>query len=90
MTQQRTYPEGVTSWIDVEHPDLAVAREFYGGLFGWQMVEVGGGQYVVAQLDGRDVAGPSRPTARRPGTPTSPSTTRTRRRLAWPPRAGKS
>jgi predicted enzyme related to lactoylglutathione lyase len=57
MTQQRTYPEGVTSWIDVEHPDLAVAREFYGGLFGWQLVEVGGGQYVVAQLDGQDVAG---------------------------------
>jgi len=57
MTQQRTYPEGVTSWIDVEHPDLAVAREFYGGLFGWRFVEVGGGQYVVAQLDGQDVAG---------------------------------
>lgn len=57
MTQQRTYPEGVTSWIDVEHPDLAVAREFYGGLFGWQFVDAGGGAYVIAQLDGQDVAG---------------------------------
>ena len=56
-TQQRTYPEGVTSWIDVEHPDLAVAREFYGGLLGWQFVEAGGGAYVIAQLDGQDVAG---------------------------------
>ncbi|MFI0408273.1 VOC family protein [Actinomadura sp. 3N508] len=56
---QRTYPAGVTSWIDVEHPDLAAAREFYSGLFGWTFLRVGGGglQYVVAQLDGRDVAG---------------------------------
>lgn len=57
METQRTYPEGVTSWIDVEHPDLAVAREFYGGLLGWQFVEAGGGAYVVAQVDGQDVAG---------------------------------
>lgn len=57
MDIQRTYPDGVTSWIDVEHPDLEVAREFYGGLFGWQFVEAGGGAYVIAQLDGHDVAG---------------------------------
>lgn len=57
MDSQRTYPEGVTSWIDAEHPDLTVAREFYGGLLGWQFVEAGGGAYVIAQLDGQDVAG---------------------------------
>lgn len=56
-THQRTYPDGVTSWIDVEHPDLVVAREFYGGLFGWRFVEAGGRAHVVAQLDGQDVAG---------------------------------
>ena len=56
-TEQRTYPEGVTSWIDVEHQDLAAAREFYGGLLGWQFVEAGGGAYVIAQLGGQDVAG---------------------------------
>lgn len=56
---QRTYPEGVTSWIDVEHRDLAAAREFYGGLFGWTFHEVGDERtrYLVAQLDGQDVAG---------------------------------
>ena len=55
----RTYPEGVTSWIDVEHRDLAAARDFYGGVFGWTFVEVGGdrAQYVIARLDDRDVAG---------------------------------
>lgn len=64
MEIQRTYPAGVTSWIDVEHPDRLVAREFYGGLFGWQFVEAGGGQYLVAQLDGRDVAGLAEGTSR--------------------------
>jgi len=58
-TQQRTYPEGVPSWIDVEHSDLALACDFYEGLFGWQFVESegDGGRYVVARLDGQDVAG---------------------------------
>ena len=82
MTPQRTYPEGVTSWIDVAHADPAGAREFYGGLFGWQFVEAGpGGQYVVAQLDGLDVAGLAPASSGGPAwTPTSRSTTRTRRR----------
>lgn len=54
----RTYPEGVTSWIDVEQPDLAAARAFYSELFGWSFVESGGdAAYVIAQLDGQDVAG---------------------------------
>lgn len=53
----RTYPEGVTSWIDIEHADLAVGRDFYGELFGWEFRDVGDGRYVVAQVDGRDVAG---------------------------------
>ncbi|PUA81424.1 VOC family protein [Nocardioides currus] len=57
METQRTYPEGVTSWIDLEHPDPSVAQEFYGGLLGWRFVETGGGAYLIAQLDGQDVAG---------------------------------
>jgi predicted enzyme related to lactoylglutathione lyase len=56
-TQQRTYPGGVTSWIDLEQPDLATTQAFYGGLFGWDFEPVGGGQYVIARLRGRDVAG---------------------------------
>lgn len=60
-TQQRTYPAGITSWIDLEQTDLDATRSFYGGLFGWEFEEVGGGQYVIARLDGLDVAGLARP-----------------------------
>ena len=58
---QRTYPEGVPSWIDLEAPDLAAAQRFYGGLFGWTFEAAPGrradAEYVVARLDGRPVAG---------------------------------
>ncbi|GAA4424962.1 VOC family protein [Georgenia halophila] len=59
MSAIRTYPEGVTSWVDVVHRDLVGARDFYAGLFGWTYLEVGGRgkEYLVAQLDGQDVAG---------------------------------
>ncbi|WP_028659927.1 VOC family protein [Nocardioides insulae] len=61
MTTVRTYPEGVPSWVDLEPADLPAALDFYGRLFGWTFQEMGPpGQppsYVVAQLDGRDVAG---------------------------------
>ncbi|WP_374455461.1 VOC family protein [Nocardioides sp.] len=60
-TQQRTYPDGVPSWIDLEQRDLTATREFYGGLLGWQFEVVGAGQYVIASLDGRDVAGLAEP-----------------------------
>ncbi|RYB89946.1 VOC family protein [Nocardioides oleivorans] len=68
-TQQRTFPEGVPSWVDLEQRDLAATQEFYGGLFGWQFEAVGGGQYVIARLDGQDVAGLAEPD---PGAPPSP------------------
>jgi uncharacterized protein len=35
MSEPRTYPEGVTSWIDIEHRDIEATKAFYGGLFGW-------------------------------------------------------
>lgn len=57
MDMLRTYPEGVTSWVDIEYADLAAGRDFYGGLFGWAFRDVGDGQYVVAHVDGHDVAG---------------------------------
>lgn len=31
----RTYPHGVTCWIDTEQPDPTAACAFYGELFGW-------------------------------------------------------
>jgi predicted enzyme related to lactoylglutathione lyase len=56
----RTYPRGVSCWIDTEQPDPAAAAEFYGGLFGWTFENVmppgAPDVYLIAQLDGSDVA----------------------------------
>ncbi len=72
MTEARTYPAGVTSWIDVEVDDVEAAQAFYGGLFGWTFEQATPPglpfTYVIAQVDGQDVAGlggPGSPT----GTP---------------------
>ncbi|MCS5718909.1 VOC family protein [Herbiconiux sp. CPCC 205763] len=56
----RTYPQGVSCWIDTEQPDPEAAAAFYGGLFGWTfenaMPPDAPGSYLIAQLDGSDVA----------------------------------
>ena len=46
----RTYPAGVTSWVEVSAHRLTAARAFYGGLFDWQF------EGSVATVDGLDVA----------------------------------
>jgi predicted enzyme related to lactoylglutathione lyase len=58
----------VTCWVDTDQPDVDVAIEFYGGLFGWTFQDAtppdAPQRYVIAQLDGRDaaaVAGPREP-----------------------------
>jgi hypothetical protein len=60
MSKPRTYPHGVTSWIDTEQPDLEAARVFYTGLFGWRMTDArppgAPDSYVVATIDNQDVA----------------------------------
>ena len=60
LTDQRRYPHGVPSWVDVTQTDLGAAREFYGGLFGWELTDAmppdGPGSYLVATLDGHDAA----------------------------------
>ncbi len=65
MPEPRRYPPGVTSWIDVGLPDLDAATAFYGGLLGWTFEEAapagGPARYLVAGLDGQDVAGLSGP-----------------------------
>ena len=56
----RTYPAGVPSWIDLVQPDVDAAAAFYGGLLGWSVEQVtppGLPRYLVARLDGHDVAG---------------------------------
>jgi predicted enzyme related to lactoylglutathione lyase len=61
----RTYPEGVTSWVDLDSPDLEAAQAFYGGLFGWTFSGATppgvSPRYVIASLGGRDVAGLGEP-----------------------------
>ncbi|MBJ7288455.1 VOC family protein [Williamsia sp.] len=61
MTEIRTYPPGVTSWVDAEYGDVDAALEFYRELFGWQYVEATPPglpyRYVIARLDGADVGG---------------------------------
>lgn len=60
MTEPRTYPHGVPCWIDVEPADPDAACAFYGNLFGWTFSDAvppdAPGHYLIAQLDGRDVA----------------------------------
>jgi predicted enzyme related to lactoylglutathione lyase len=56
----RTYPAGVTCWVDTEQPDLDAAAAFYAALFGWTLTDAvppgAGDPYLVATLDGRDAA----------------------------------
>ena len=53
------WPAGTPCWVDLLTPDLARARAFYAGLFGWSIrsepPEANG--YCIAEVDGRDVAG---------------------------------
>ena len=59
-TPARTYPAGVTCWIDTEQPDPIAASHFYGELLGWTFTNVmpptAPAMYLIAQLDGSDVA----------------------------------
>lgn len=60
MTGRRTYPHGVTCWVDTGQPDMDAAGRFYADLFGWELTDAtppgAPGAYLVATLDGRDVA----------------------------------
>jgi predicted enzyme related to lactoylglutathione lyase len=51
------YPPGTPCWVDTLQREPLAALDFYGPLFGWAFSEPGPGGYVVARLDGRDVAG---------------------------------
>jgi uncharacterized protein len=60
MTYERTYPAGVPCWVDTDQPDVDAARHFYASLFGWAFSDAvppgAPGTYLIASLDGRDVA----------------------------------
>ena len=61
MTQPRSYPPGVTSWVDIAAEDVGGATDFYGELFGWTFTDEplpgDADRYLVAQQDGLDAAG---------------------------------
>lgn len=54
------YPDGLFSWVDLATTDVAGAKAFYAGLFGWDAVDMPidmGGFYTTLQIDGKSVAG---------------------------------
>jgi len=63
MNERDQYPAGVPCWIETLQPQPEAAVDFYGSLFGWELSEPepmpGGmpGDYFVARVDGRRVAG---------------------------------
>jgi hypothetical protein len=67
MTNARTYPHGVPCWIDTIAHDLETTTAFYRGLFGWSFTDAippeAPGNYLIATLDGRDVAAIASPDA---------------------------
>ncbi len=60
MTKPDRYIPGVPCWVDTSQPDPAAAADFYGELFGWELVDAmppgSPSTYFVAQLNGGDVA----------------------------------
>jgi uncharacterized protein len=63
MSERDGFQPGVPSWVDVFGPDPHALLDFYGPLFGWEFDGPGEmpgdppGEYYVARLRGRDVAG---------------------------------
>jgi uncharacterized protein len=61
MSERTSYEPGTPSWVDLSTPDPAAAKQFYGGLFGWEAEDAGPveetGGYSMFTLRGRNVAG---------------------------------
>jgi len=63
MSEREGYPAGVPCWVETLQPDPRAALDFYGPLFGWDFAGSGPmpgelpGEYFVARVKGRDVAG---------------------------------
>jgi predicted enzyme related to lactoylglutathione lyase len=78
MSNRDQYPPGVPCWVDTAQPDPGAALDFYGALLGWEFIGPGPmpgdppGEYHVARIRGRDVAGIS---SLPPGGPALPAWT---------------
>lgn len=61
MTEKTSYAPGTPCWIDLGTPDQDAAADFYGGLFGWEVIEDENaeqtGGYRVGTLNGKAVGG---------------------------------
>ncbi len=63
MSERDGFQPGVPSWVDVMGHDAGQLTGFYGAVFGWDFTGPGEmpgdppGEYFVARLRGRDVAG---------------------------------
>lgn len=54
------YPDGLFNWIDLATSDVAGAKAFYHGVFGWEADDIPidtGGVYTMFRIDGHTVAG---------------------------------
>ena len=55
-----SYPNNMFFWVDLATTDPAAAKEFYGGLFGWEYEDrptLMGFPYTIFQIEGYSVAG---------------------------------
>ena len=54
------YPDGLFNWVDLTTSDQEGAKAFYGGLFGWEAVDMPtptGPMYTMFRIQGYNVAG---------------------------------
>ncbi len=59
MGERSKYTPGTFSWTDLNTPDQAAAKSFYGALFGWSFQDMPAGEgivYSMAHMDGKPVA----------------------------------
>jgi predicted enzyme related to lactoylglutathione lyase len=72
MGERDGHEHGTLSFTDLSTPDADAARDFYGGLFGWDFddapiaEEAGGGFYRLASIGGRRAAGMYQTSERHP------------------------
>lgn len=59
MSERERYPAGVPCWVVALQEDVQAGLDFYGPLFGWELVGAGPdpAPFYVARIRGREVAG---------------------------------
>lgn len=59
MAEAAAPPAGTPCWFEINTPDVAKAKAFYGGLFGWSFksVPMGPFDYTMIGHDGKEIGG---------------------------------